>query len=47
MTTAAAFHLDYTRRSGATETELKEAITRLAFYAGCRRSSRPGHMWGH
>jgi 4-carboxymuconolactone decarboxylase len=28
------FHLDYARRNGATEAELKEAITHLAFYAG-------------
>lgn len=28
------FHLDYARRNGATETELKEAITHLAFYTG-------------
>ena len=29
-----AFHLEYARSNGATETELKEAITHLAFYAG-------------
>ena len=29
-----AFHLDFARRNGVTETELKEAITHLAFYAG-------------
>ncbi|MGW0248409.1 carboxymuconolactone decarboxylase family protein [Nocardia goodfellowii] len=28
------FHLDYARRNGLTETELKEAITQLAFYTG-------------
>jgi 4-carboxymuconolactone decarboxylase len=28
------FHLDYARQNGVTETELKEAITHLAFYAG-------------
>jgi 4-carboxymuconolactone decarboxylase len=28
------FHLDYAKRNGATETELIEAITHLAFYAG-------------
>ncbi|MDQ7911099.1 carboxymuconolactone decarboxylase family protein [Phytohabitans sp. ZYX-F-186] len=28
------FHLDYARRNGVTETELIEAITHLAFYAG-------------
>jgi 4-carboxymuconolactone decarboxylase len=28
------FHLDYARRNGATESELIEAITHLAFYAG-------------
>jgi len=28
------FHLDYARRNGVTETELKEAITHLAFYTG-------------
>ena len=28
------FHLDYARQNGATETELIEAITHLAFYAG-------------
>ncbi|WP_280434003.1 carboxymuconolactone decarboxylase family protein [Nocardia carnea] len=28
------FHLDYARRNGLTETELKEAITHLAFYTG-------------
>ncbi|WP_433602382.1 carboxymuconolactone decarboxylase family protein [Nocardia sp. CA-135953] len=28
------FHLDYARRNGVTETELKEAITHLAFYCG-------------
>lgn len=29
-----SFHLDYARRNGVTEAELKEAITHLAFYAG-------------
>jgi 4-carboxymuconolactone decarboxylase len=29
-----SFHLDYARRNGVAETELKEAITHLAFYAG-------------
>ncbi|MFU8854354.1 carboxymuconolactone decarboxylase family protein [Micromonospora sp. SL1-18] len=29
-----AFHLDYAKRNGVTETELIEAITHLAFYAG-------------
>ncbi|MEU1983161.1 carboxymuconolactone decarboxylase family protein [Nocardia sp. NPDC019395] len=28
------FHLDYARTNGVTETELKEAITHLAFYTG-------------
>ncbi|MEV0547464.1 carboxymuconolactone decarboxylase family protein [Nocardia salmonicida] len=28
------FHLDYARQNGVTETELKEAITHLAFYTG-------------
>jgi 4-carboxymuconolactone decarboxylase len=28
------FHLDHARRNRATEDELKEAITHLAFYAG-------------
>jgi 4-carboxymuconolactone decarboxylase len=28
------FHLDYARHNGATEAELIEAITHLAFYAG-------------
>ena len=28
------FHLDYAKRNGNTETELVEAITLLAFYAG-------------
>nr|WP_318278035.1 carboxymuconolactone decarboxylase family protein [Microbacterium testaceum] len=28
------FHLDYARRNGVTEDELKEAILHLAFYAG-------------
>ncbi|GEM31501.1 4-carboxymuconolactone decarboxylase [Nocardia neocaledoniensis NBRC 108232] len=28
------FHLDYARQNGLTETELKEAITQLAFYTG-------------
>ncbi len=28
------FHLDHARRNGATESELIEAITHLAFYAG-------------
>jgi len=28
------FHLDFARRNGATEDELIEAITHLAFYAG-------------
>jgi 4-carboxymuconolactone decarboxylase len=28
------FHLDFARRNGVTETELVEAITHLAFYAG-------------
>ncbi|WP_063012367.1 carboxymuconolactone decarboxylase family protein [Nocardia kruczakiae] len=28
------FHLDYARRNGVTEAELKEAITHLAFYTG-------------
>lgn len=28
------FHLDNARRNGVTETELKEAITHLAFYTG-------------
>lgn len=28
------FHLDFARRNGVTEDELKEAITHLAFYAG-------------
>ena len=28
------FHLDYARRNGVTEDELKEAITHLAFYTG-------------
>ena len=28
------FHRDYARQNGVTETELKEAITHLAFYAG-------------
>jgi 4-carboxymuconolactone decarboxylase len=28
------FHLEYARRNGATEAELIEAITHLAFYAG-------------
>ncbi|MBY8862908.1 carboxymuconolactone decarboxylase family protein [Nocardia sp. CA2R105] len=28
------FHLDFARRNGVTETELKEAITQLAFYTG-------------
>ena len=28
------FHLDYARHNGATEEELIEAITHLAFYAG-------------
>ncbi|WP_062996445.1 carboxymuconolactone decarboxylase family protein [Nocardia mikamii] len=28
------FHLDYARHNGVTETELKEAITHLAFYTG-------------
>jgi 4-carboxymuconolactone decarboxylase len=28
------FHLDYARANGVTETELKEAITHLTFYAG-------------
>jgi 4-carboxymuconolactone decarboxylase len=28
------FHLDFARRNGATEEELIEAITHLAFYAG-------------
>ncbi|MEV6969760.1 carboxymuconolactone decarboxylase family protein [Hamadaea sp. NPDC051192] len=28
------FHLDYAKRNGVTETELIEAITHLAFYAG-------------
>ena len=28
------FHLDYARQNGATEAELIEAITHLAFYAG-------------
>ncbi len=28
------FHLDYARQNGVTETELIEAITHLAFYAG-------------
>ncbi len=29
-----AFHLDFARQNGATEDELVEAITHLAFYAG-------------
>jgi 4-carboxymuconolactone decarboxylase len=29
-----SFHLDFARRNGVTETELKEAITHLAFYTG-------------
>lgn len=28
------FHLDYARQNGVTDTELKEAITHLAFYTG-------------
>ncbi len=32
------FHLDYAKRNGATETELIEAITHLAFYAGWPRA---------
>jgi 4-carboxymuconolactone decarboxylase len=28
------FHLGYARQNGVTETELKEAITHLAFYTG-------------
>ncbi|TCC06284.1 carboxymuconolactone decarboxylase family protein [Kribbella soli] len=28
------FHLDYAKRNGATESELIEAITHLAFYCG-------------
>ncbi|MBB2894090.1 carboxymuconolactone decarboxylase family protein [Flexivirga oryzae] len=28
------FHLDYARRNGATEDELKEAILHLSFYTG-------------
>lgn len=28
------FHLDYARRNGVTEDELKEAILHLAFYSG-------------
>ncbi|MFF2650253.1 carboxymuconolactone decarboxylase family protein [Streptomyces sp. NPDC058045] len=28
------FHLDFARRNGVTEDELKEAITQLAFYTG-------------
>jgi 4-carboxymuconolactone decarboxylase len=28
------FHLDLAKRNGVTETELKEVITHLAFYAG-------------
>lgn len=28
------FHLDFARQNGATETELIEALTHLAFYAG-------------
>lgn len=28
------FHLDYAKQNGATETELIEAITHLAFYVG-------------
>jgi 4-carboxymuconolactone decarboxylase len=28
------FHLTYAKQNGLTETELKEAITHLAFYAG-------------
>jgi 4-carboxymuconolactone decarboxylase len=28
------FHLDHARKNGVTETELVEAITHLAFYAG-------------
>jgi len=28
------FHLDYARRNGVTDAELKEAITHLAFYTG-------------
>jgi 4-carboxymuconolactone decarboxylase len=29
-----ASHLDFARRNGVTEAELKEAITHLAFYTG-------------
>ena len=29
-----AFHLDYARQNGATEEELVEVLTHLAFYAG-------------
>lgn len=28
------FHIDYARRNGVTEDELKEAILHLAFYTG-------------
>ena len=28
------FHLDFARQNGATDTELIEALTHLAFYAG-------------
>ncbi|MFI6048415.1 carboxymuconolactone decarboxylase family protein [Nocardia sp. NPDC051321] len=34
ITDQLTFHLDYARRNGLTETELKEAITQLAFYTG-------------
>lgn len=32
------FHLDFARQNGATETELIEALTHLAFYAGWPRA---------
>jgi 4-carboxymuconolactone decarboxylase len=32
------FHLDFARRNGVTEEELKEALTHLAFYAGWPRA---------
>ena len=45
LDTSLLHHIQRAKANGVTAQEMSEALTQLAFYAGCRRCPRPSRSW--